>query len=288
MVLFLALIIRILSNPFTNVFQKKLTLNGQHPLWVNFMGFFLLSIICLPFATSVKWNSFGGDFWLWCILGGIVGAMGNGYLIKAVQTGDLSVIGPINSYKSVVGLVIGIPLLGEFPNLWGILGITLIIYGSYFILDTLPEHFSWKMLKRPEIKFRIFAMVLTAIEAIFIKRIILLSSPNVSFMVWCFFNVLFSFAFLLVYRVNPKSEILSFRKKYIPWYLLMVLCIGLMQMGTNYSFANMPVGYALAIFQLSSIVSIFLGYRLFHETQIRKKIIGASIMIVGAVMIILF
>lgn len=287
MLLFLALLFRILSNPFANVFQKKLTASRQHPMWVNFVSFFLLSVLCTPFIFTVSWSDFGWKFWMYCLLGGVLGALGNGYLIKALQLGNLSVLGPVNSYKSIVGLLLGIPLLGELPNLWGITGIGLIIYGSFFILDTLPERFSWKVLKNPEIKFRIWAMLLTAVEAIFIKKIILLSSPDVSFMMWSFFNALFSFVFLFPFDVKPKRELLSVRRKHIPIYAMLVLCVGVMQFGTNYSFANMPVGYALALFQLSSIVSVLLGYRFFKETDIRKKLLGTAIMIAGTVLIIL-
>ena len=288
MTLFIALFLRILSNPFANVFQKKLTASQQNPLWVNFVGFFTLSIICIPFLGNISWSSFPPIFWINCIAGGLVGALGNGYLIKAVEKGDISLLGPINSYKSLVSLLLGIPLLGELPNLWGVLGMGLIIYGSYFILDTLPERFSWRVLKRPEIKFRIYAMLLTAIEAIFIKKIILLSSPNISFVVWCLFNALFSFCFLFLYRINPKKQLKVIYKRNIPIYLALVSCMGIMQMATNYSFAHMPVGYALALFQLSGIISVVLGYFFFKEHDIRKKLFGTVIMIVGAIVIILF
>jgi drug/metabolite transporter (DMT)-like permease len=50
----------------------------------------------------------------------------------------------------------------------------------------------------------------------------------------------------------------------------------------------MPVGYALSLFQLSTIVSVLLGHRLFQEKDIRKKLIGTAIMIAGSVIIILF
>jgi drug/metabolite transporter (DMT)-like permease len=63
--------------------------------------------------------------------------------------------------------------------------------------------------------------------------------------------------------------------------------MGIMQMATNYSFAHMQVGYALALFQLSGIVSVGLGYMFFKERNIRKKLLGTVIMIMGAVLIIL-
>jgi drug/metabolite transporter (DMT)-like permease len=50
----------------------------------------------------------------------------------------------------------------------------------------------------------------------------------------------------------------------------------------------MPVGYALSLFQLSTIVSVLLGHRIFKEMGIRKKLIGSAIMIVGSIIIILF
>lgn len=204
-----AIILRVLSNPLGNVFQKQLTNRYNHPLLINFLTFLLLSVFCIIPAIQVRWLELPFEFWKYCILAGIVGATGNGFLVKALQCGDLSVLGPINSYKSVVGIIVGIFLLGEIPNLWGIAEVHLV-----------------KEFKRIKIRD------------------------------------LFS-------------------------YFYLVLCIGTMQYTTNYVFDHMEVGYALALFQLSTIVSIFLGYRIFKEKNITKKLIGSVIMVAGSVMIIL-
>lgn len=204
-----AIILRVLSNPLGNVFQKQLTNRYNHPLLINFLTFLLLSVFCIIPAIQVRWLELPFEFWKYCILAGIVGATGNGFLVKALQCGDLSVLGPINSYKSVVGIIVGIFLLGEIPNLWGIAEVHLV-----------------KEFKRIKIRD------------------------------------LFS-------------------------YFYLVLCIGTMQYTINYVFDHMEVGYALALFQLSTIVSIFLGYRIFKEENITKKLIGSVIMVAGSVMIIL-
>ena len=143
-----AVISRVLSNPLGNVFQKQLTNRYNHPLLINFLTFLLLSVFCIIPAIQVRWLELPFEFWKYCILAGIVGATGNGFLVKALQCGDLSVLGPINSYKSVVGIIVGTFLLGEIPNLWGIAGMSLIVYGSYYVLDTMDEHFSLALLKR--------------------------------------------------------------------------------------------------------------------------------------------
>lgn len=282
-----AILLRILSNPLGNTFQKQLTAKKNHPLVVNFLTYLILSLACVFLALGVKWQELPVGFWYFSVLGGIAGSLGNGFLVKALQKGDLSILGPVNAYKSVIGIVGGILLLNEIPNIWGVFGIGLIIYGSYFVLDTTDERFSWKLLRKSEIRFRIWAMILTAIEAVFIKRIILVSSPTIAFVSWCWFGALFSFVLLKVYKLDLKKEFSKLTHSNLSKYVLLVVCIGTMQYSTNYVFDRITVGYALSLFQLSILVSVLLGHRIFKELGIRKKLIGSAIMIVGSILIIL-
>lgn len=283
----ISLLLRILSNPIGNVFQKKLTEQNNHPLLVNLLTFSILGILCIVPALQQDWGQVSYLSWYYGVIAGIFGDVGNGFLVKALQGGDLSILGPINSYKSVVGILIGIVFLHEIPSIWGIIGIALIIYGSYFVLDTMKERFSWSLLKNKEIQYRIWAMILTAIEAVFIKKVILYSSTIVSFIFWCWFGAFFSFVLLFFFKVRLIKEIKQVKLHHLLTYGFLVLSIGTMQYTTNYVFSHMNVGYALALFQLSTIISIFLGYRIFKEQNIKKKLLGAVIMIAGSVVIIL-
>lgn len=283
----LAVLLRILSNSAGNVFQKQLTTKTNHPLIVNFITYLMLTVACIFIGFFIDWQALTGQFWFYSILGGMVGALGNGFLVKALQKGDLSVLGPINAYKSVIGIIFGIFLLGEIPNIWGILGIVLIIYGSYFVLDTTAERFSLALFRKNEIQFRIWAMVLTAIEAVFVKKVILASSTTIAFISWCGFGAVFSFFLLFIYQLDIKTEIGKINNSDFRKYLGLIVCMGTMQFSTNYVFDHMQVGYALSFFQLSIIVSVILGYRVFREVDIRKKLIGSMIMVAGSILIIL-
>ena len=282
----IAVILRIFSNPLGNVFQKQLTAKGIHPLFVNFLTYFLLSALSLIIALFISRPVLPSQFWIYSVLGGIAGATGNGFLVKALQSGELSILGPINSYKSVIAIIVGIILLGEVPDIRGLLGIGLIIFGSYFVLDTTPERFSLTLLKRKDIQYRIWAMILTAVEAIFVKKVILASSVTIAFISWCCFGAVFSFILFLVYRLDLKKETKQINRSSIGKIALLIACIGTMQFTTSYTFEHMDVGYALSLFQLSIIVSVFFGYRFFKEPDIRKKLIGSTIMIIGSVIII--
>ena len=72
-------------------------------------------------ALFINYGKFSAIFWLNVILAGVIGALGNKYLTQAVKYGELSVLGPINSYKSVISVIFAFFLLGEIPSLAGFL-----------------------------------------------------------------------------------------------------------------------------------------------------------------------
>ena len=282
-----AVIIRILVNPLSNVLQKQITIKGQHPLFINLFTYLVLAIISTVFIFDVSVQSLDSSFWWYSLAGGITGALGNGFIIKALEKGDLSVLGPINAYKSIIGMVFAYLLIKEVPNTWGLLGMALIIIGSYFVLDTTEEKFSWKLFKTPAIQYRLAALILTGIQAVLDKKVIEHSNLEIAFAGWSIFGAGFSFVFILFTKVSIKQEINKFNTSILLKYALLVTTVGLMLTSTNYTLSHMPVGYALALFQLSILLSVVLGHRLFNELHLAKKLIGASIMIIGSAMIIL-
>lgn len=278
-----ALILRIFSNPFSNVLQKHLTINGCKPLSVNFFTYLGLSIFCLLFFNNTEITEITAEAYKYAILGGVFGAAGNGFLVSALEKGDLSILGPINSYKSIVALLFGIIFLGEIPTFAGAAGIVLIIYGSYFIFSTQKEGFTFHLLKRRDIQYRILALIFTAIEAVFIKSVIVNSNILTAFVFWCWFGALFSFIPVII-RHQPIVPSCKDLKE----LFLLIFTTGIMQWSTNYVFSTMNVSYALALFQLSIILSVVFGWKIFNEKDLKIKLLGSFIMVIGSAIIILF
>lgn len=278
-----AIILRILSNSCSNVFQKKLTAQGMPSLTVNFLTYAGLSIVCIVLFPTLHPAVLTIKTWEYALTGGLLGALGNGFLIKALEKGELSLLGPINSYKAVAAMAAGIIFAGEIPSPAGIFATALIIFGSYFIFNSTEEGFSLKLLKRKDIQYRILALIFTAAEAVFIKKIIVLSDIKTAFVLWCVFGTIFSFFLLKVKKI--KIEIPAKKTSFL--VLFLIISTGLMQYTTNYVFKNMNVSYALALFQLSTILSVILGWKYFNETDLKKKLLGSAIMVAGAVILIL-
>lgn len=277
--LLITLFLRILSNPLANVLQKELT-KQYSTFFVNAITYGGLFILMLPFIFNLSLNP---QILFYGLLGGLLGALGNAFLIKALSIGDLSVLGPINSYKPVVAMFLGIFILKELPSMFCVLAVLLIILGSYFIFDTIEEKFSFKLFLRKDIQYRFYALFLTAVEALIIKQIIILSNIKTAFIFWCMFGFIFSVIFLFI----RKEKISILHKKSNLLFLFLILLFGLMQITTNYIFNNMNVSYALALFQLSTIINVIFGYKFFKEKHIVRKLIGTIIMIIGATIIIL-
>ncbi|MDR1269622.1 MAG: DMT family transporter, partial [Planctomycetaceae bacterium] len=209
--IFFAVFLRIIINPLSNVFQKRICSDtvcsdGQCPFFANFLTYFILSVTVIPLVWSISWTNFPSAFWSYSVLAGLFGALGNGFLVKAVRSGELSVLGSINAYKPVIGIIFGIVLLFEIPGLFGIFGVALIVGGSYLVIDSGQSfgRFSWKLLTRSDLRYRIAAMFLAAIEAVFIKKIVLYSDPDTAFAVWCWGGAVFSLIFLPIQAKQEK------------------------------------------------------------------------------------
>ena len=271
-----AIVFRLLSNPFANVLQKKLVNRGVDASFVNFLTYLFLGIVSIS-AFFFCDKAFTAEFWFYCLLGGALGAFANFFMVRALELADLSVLGPINSYKSLIGILFGVFLLGEFPTMLGLSGVIMIIVGSYFLTETPLKRFSFDLFRQHGIRYRFYALFLSAVEAVFIKKVILLTSEYVAFASWACFGCLFA---LVIAKQRKATVVLSI--PVILKVLTISLLLGGMQLSTNFVFAKMNVGYALAIFQLSGVISVLFGFLFFKERHIFRKLLASLMMCAGA------
>ncbi|MBR6162513.1 EamA family transporter [bacterium] len=274
-------LIRIFSVSACNVFQKRLAEFKETPVRINYINYFFLTVFSLFLFLFINKSGVNGEFIFYSLLGGIFGGLGNYFMVEALKFGELSVLAPINSYKVLVAILFGIIFLGEIPKTAGILGIILIILGSYFIFNSfnILEIFSKK-----EIQFRFLALIFTGIEAILIKKVILLSSIELMFCANCLMGLIFSF---LILKIKKESSDLRIKKEHLPRYLLTSLSFGVMAFVTALVFKRIQVGYALSLFQLSILLNLFFGWKVFREKDILRKLLGSIIIILGAILVIL-
>ena len=286
----LVLAIRIAANPISNVFQKQLVQRSASPVLViaaTHVGLTLMSLPLLLGAVSLRLPP---SFWADITIAVLLAVSGNSLLVAALESADLSLLGPVNAYKSVVSLVPGMLLVGEVPSTAGLGGIALIIAGSYLVVDRRvgePRRNAFVQFFRERgVQLRFAALVLSATEAVFLKRALLQSSPLTTFVCWSILGLPIAFAAAVATR--PLAREWQSVRASLPTYLSLVLATGAMQLATLVTFGWMQVGYSLALFQLSTPVSVFLGHRYFQEGNIGKRLAGSAVMAAGAMLIVVF
>ncbi len=292
MIPFFFIFTRIVSNPLSNVFQKKLTGNSASPVFIILMTHLLLSLAMLPILFRILPASLGPSFYMNMFLCVLLAIAGNTLIVAALKLTDLSILGPINAYKSILSLLLGIFLLGEIPTLMGAAGILLILVGSYFFIEQgsgqREKNSFIQFFKDKGVQLRLAALIVSATEAVFLKKALLLSSPLITFVFWCILGALASLVFCLFALKTGLLNQLETVKQRTPTYLLLALTTGLMQFSTLYTFGVLQVGYSLALFQTSALLSVFFGYKFFQEQNILQRLLGASIMVIGAIFIVVF
>ena len=289
----LAILLRVISNPLANVIQKRLTLDGHDPLLINLATYLILAVGSVVALLGQPWPAPGWEFYLFSLLTGLTGALGNGYLVRALRGGDLSVLGPINAWKSVIGLLTAFLLTGERPGRGGLPGIALIISGSYVLLGAGGLGRRHQILRQPAIRDRIMALLLTGIQAVFDKQVILHSNLRLAFASWAIGGAVFAWLLLRIQsgasplRIAPMVRGILGDGRSALRYLALAGSIALMVVSTNFTFSRMAVGEALALFQLSILLAVIFGVRIFNEGQLVRKLGRALIMVAGSALILL-
>jgi len=286
----LPVFIRILANPIANVFQKHLTQRSAHPVFIITTVHAALAVICVPFFLISNPFDVAPAVWTNMLVAAILAVSGNVLLVYALRETDLSVLGPINAYKSVVGMILGFALVGERPTQAGVAGVLLIVAGSYFVMDTTPNrpltHAFVRFFSDRGIQLRFAALFLSAAEAVFLKRAIVLSSPWRIFGLWSTLGFLVAAAVVSILLRNQVARQLRTVRGSGGMYGGLIAATGLMQLATVLTLRDLQVGYSLALFQLSAVISVLLGRRYFAESNIRERLVGSLIMATGAALIV--
>jgi drug/metabolite transporter (DMT)-like permease len=286
----LVVALRIVANPLANVFQKRLVQGAIHPLVVIGMTHALLTVVVLPFVARVRWHALAPAFWSNMTLCAVLAVAGNALLVAALHRTDLSLLGPINAYKAVLSLALATVVLGEVPSAFGVLGVALIVLGSALVVDRAPGqqrvHAVARLFGDRGVQLRLAALVCSATEAVFLKRAQAYASPFTTFLAWVFLGVVpAALAAVLLVRRDVRVQLERLRREW-PSYGALAITTGAMQLATLLAFRALPVGYALALFQLSAVVSVLLGARYFAERSIRRRLAGSAVMVAGAALIV--
>ena len=87
----------------------------------------------------------------------------------------------------------------------------------------------------------------------------------------------------------PGSDVRAFPSgKYLPLILIIGLFVAIEAASVNVAYTLQIVPYVIAIKRLSIIFVVLYGTLVFSENETRKRLMGAALMVAGAIIIVLF
>jgi len=289
-VIALLILVRIAASAWMNVLQKKLASQQVDPLLIVTATFIFLTFLVLPLLLFYPLWGLSTVFWLNMLGVALLDAPGNFFLVKAVKLSELSVFGPLNSYKPVVAMFVGFFFLNEIPTLQGLAGVVIIVVGSFLLSPAAHKmesraNLSWW--KEQGTLYRLLSLVMTACSSIFLKAASQEASPMHTFVAWAVTGAPVAIVCLKLFTPVRVEEIGQEMKKRFASFLWLGILFLVLQILTLYLFAMMKVAYALALFQLNALAHVFLGWKIFREKNILPRALGSAIMLAGAVILIL-
>ena len=277
MILYLLVLLRIVSNPLSNLFQKRLTARAADPVFLMAVTYGALAVLSLPLLW---WNAPTVDvsFWLNAAILAVVDVLGNVLLVLALERSEMSIFGPLNAWKAVVSLAFAAVLIHEIPSVRSLGGVALIVTGSILLTRTEATAATGP---RHGVPIRLLSLLVLSLAAVFLKKLIMGSSPLYAFAWWAIGSAPVAIAVSFVRRRPHQKRIM---REYPGDYFWLILTFGIAQICVVFTFRALPVGVALALFQISTLLTIFFGHRYFEERGIRRRMLAAAIMMTGAVL----
>jgi len=278
---------RLLFSAFSNVFQKQLTHRGLHPFFIVFASYVVLAVICLPLLWTFNPFQLSSHFWINIFFAALLDMAGTLFLVMSLSKTDLSVFGPLNAYKVVISMFLAMIFIGEIPSYQGFLGVMIIVAGSYFLFPPRAHQGRlWHLFTQKGVQFRFLSILLFSIGTLPLKNAVIDGGALATTVFWCLIGLpLAGLAQAVFVRDNFGEDLAIARSQVYPFVYLGCL-IFLMQFMTMLVFSQLLVAYSLALFQLSMVLQVFLGYRIFNEKHIMRRLAACLIMVVGSLMVL--
>ncbi len=265
---------------------------------------------CLLFLLSAVrgFPSIGPDFFAAVAITSFLNILGLSLIFKALSSSDLSLSVPMLSFTPAILIGTSYIILHEVPSMFGFAGICIIVSGSY-VLNIAEEHEHYldpikAMMKNRGSWYMLIVAFLFAVSINFDKIALLNSDPFFGMaltvttvgIALLFISAYSRYADRKILQVHPSGDadgaVLQAKAIPVKQFFLLTLLIGVFvaieAASVNVALTLQIVPYVIAIKRLSIIFMVLYGTLVFSEGDIKKRVMGASLMVAGAIIILLF
>ena len=273
-----------LVTSFTVIIAKRIMkdMDEYSYLWLG-------AIFSIPFFLAIilffyQIPKVDGTFFLAIGLSTVLGASGGILAYRAIRISEVSLVIPMAAFNPLFTTIISFFVLAEKLSLKEILGIIIVVIGAYLLQVSKAKEGFFAPIKalatHKGVQLSLVAYFLWAITPVFEKTAIFHTSPRVppfASMVGTLLSIIFYGFF--VAKFSKKT--VHFAKKYLRLFLLLGLLGGVGQTAGFTAFSLTNLGSVTAVFKLSTIFTVILGWLFFKEKNIKDRLLGSVVMLFG-------
>jgi uncharacterized membrane protein len=221
----------------------------------------------------------------------LIATLGILYVAKAYKHTEISLLSPLDNLKPAFVALISFFFLGEILKIQQIVGISILVISAYLLES--DHHFSnliaplKHILKSKYPLYFLFATLLFAISSIIEKYIINSNAINIYtlfFLVWVFIAVNFNIIHISSYGFKDTIECFKQTKSLSILVALFSIFANIL-VYKSLSLAN--VSLVMSFLTISTFLIVLLGGKFFNEKYLYFRIIVSTIMLVGAILVII-
>lgn len=271
------------------IISKKILKETNEYLYLWLSGIFVLPVFFLIIISFYQIPKIDEVFLLVTFTSMAFDVVAAIFAYKAIKSAEVSLVAPMSAFNPVFTAVISLIFIGEKITLGGGIGILLVCLGAYVLqIDKLRRNLLdpiRSLLTNRAIQFSLLAYFLWGITPILQKTAILHTSPQTP--AFAGFSGLFGMMFVLTFFAAKHFKNIgpSVKRNFIFYILIVVLTI-VSNISAFTAFSLTNVGYAAAVFKLSMIFTVILGWVFFKEQNIKDRFLGSSIMLLGVYLLV--
>lgn len=273
---------------YSGFFRKKIakTVSGSMYIWA---GYTIVLVALTPYILTklADLKNIIVTFPIVILSSAITYMIATQLSLEALKREDLSYVAPLNAFVPVFTLGIAMLFLGEKPPDLGLLGVLIVFAGAY-IISIKPGKIRWydplvRLFTSTGAQFSLGVALFYAINTILLK---VLTNGGFSPLVVFYVTTLAGWLLMINVPILKRKELRLIKSS----DKLAVFAGGFSSfVGGLFhilAVASTYTSYAASVRRLDSIFSVLLGWRYLKEKDIKYKLAGSLVMVIGSIVMI--
>ena len=272
----------------SSIIIEKKTLIKEHALEFCCLVSLFAFLISFSFINNVDFN-LSLNLYILIFIASLFVTFGYWLVAKGIRHMDVSIASPLLNFSPAIVFILAVIFLGEKLKSLQILGILILVFGSYILNSDGSFRFFKtfdRMYKSKAVKNILLGILIWSVARIFDKYLLNWINQYTYLFIIHFF-IMLNFLVILFIFYDGFKGIKHGIKGSLHWLLVMAALIVVARLSYLTALKMAYLSLVFVIFKTSNLLAAIIGGNIFHERALLQRIIAAIIMVVGVYLVII-